>query len=1063
MKSLLTNDSSVTKQLFQNNDEMTRKLEETFQHLKCKIEKHDQKEKVKKKQEQKTQMLNKTAKNIIQVTIDAYNVQLLDKWNYFIAKCAPILSKQVDKRMKQMQQIQNDLQLDSNSQTVENDAKTVENVDVELTLSDTKTINSVKDMIMAQRLILYDGDIKKAMSNNCQFCFEFAGLGRDMCDHSEKDCNLKHDEKFSLEYLSKDEKNYEKMFALWLIIDPIADIKLFKTRYHIWMGLRLFYYAKFLFYCNVNTNFIDNDLVEKCIYWLSFCLYCEKLDMSPTGDPLIETHSMLGICYSKIHKETTVKTDNYNMKARTHFELSINYLRPNLLNKVTRVSTQNAWINYVMFLHETVGDENQCLSLLEEMIYTCGAHMTNYVLTKIFELMNEIIQKGSQHQGNNCMYDKLKELIVNCDVDIYKNCIVAMSLHDTIEKLCKEFKKTQFSTLNKILQHDRDNCNESKSCMINNTGTDINHSFANRLESVIIWFKKQNSSNDIVTAFLCFCQIRSMICGIKTNNDKHDINGNIMDIINKIGKVVNILSFKLSKMSDLENKKFKNNNKIPLEEVISGDDTISQFCRDVAVCCRMFVCDYWDMLNEQHKCNLRESLCEKLFVLATMDTGPVQSLFGFRQLDLINMFFKLGMNKMAYYITQQISDHENPRFDKQLMCMRNYCFLMAKMDAFAQASGIHGGYSAKTMMLARWQLHSGGTHGLEDTNFKNYGYFYTDTKGCDYNCNKYPIGFCGVPTILSYCRVTNNSFGKTISLANINNNNLAPNTRRIIRTIRSSLTFYRDRTMCSPANVLDNLHWQQYAGLSIGIISLLTIKCTLFDINCNNYYKNFGENKLVKYLNRFVIENIEKNLQFPLTLDHRLTMFAHYCLTLCYFVIGNGTKFRKSLKKFNQRKVYEMDGAKALQRITESNRTIIDSLKFVWFDPCLLKTYFQSNKRKNNVYNQRRRLKLFASVMTKLRNYGSKYWCQNQGNMIISILDEQTRNKQDYLKWKNVIFDKRNQCDTCGKSCDEYQLRICKRCKNAHYCSKKCQKFDWNRGHHKYQCNHVYASNLSIA
>jgi hypothetical protein len=47
--------------------------------------------------------------------------------------------------------------------------------------------------------------------------------------------------------------------------------------------------------------------------------------------------------------------------------------------------------------------------------------------------------------------------------------------------------------------------------------------------------------------------------------------------------------------------------------------------------------------------------------------------------------------------------------------------------------------------------------------------------------------------------------------------------------------------------------------------------------------------------------------------------------------------------------------------------------------------------------------------------------------------------------------------------CAEAGGKHCAECKSRHYCSKKCQRFDWNQGGHKAQCKRLTAENRCLA
>ena len=69
-------------------------------------------------------------------------------------------------------------------------------------------------------------------------------------------------------------------------------------------------------------------------------------------------------------------------------------------------------------------------------------------------------------------------------------------------------------------------------------------------------------------------------------------------------------------------------------------------------------------------------------------------------------------------------------------------------------------------------------------------------------------------------------------------------------------------------------------------------------------------------------------------------------------------------------------------------------------------------------------------------------------NVNVSETSKTGQGCEKYLAWKNIILMK--ECCVCYKKI--VQLRLCKRCKKAHYCSKKCQKIDWNKNNHKSNC-----------
>lgn len=60
--------------------------------------------------------------------------------------------------------------------------------------------------------------------------------------------------------------------------------------------------------------------------------------------------------------------------------------------------------------------------------------------------------------------------------------------------------------------------------------------------------------------------------------------------------------------------------------------------------------------------------------------------------------------------------------------------------------------------------------------------------------------------------------------------------------------------------------------------------------------------------------------------------------------------------------------------------------------------------------------------------------------------------KSKFVQWKNSILKRDRDCGFCydKRNSLNKDLRVCKRCKKAYYCSKLCQKREWKQ--HKKEC-----------
>ena len=109
-----------------------------------------------------------------------------------------------------------------------------------------------------------------------------------------------------------------------------------------------------------------------------------------------------------------------------------------------------------------------------------------------------------------------------------------------------------------------------------------------------------------------------------------------------------------------------------------------------------------------------------------------------------------------------------------------------------------------------------------------------------------------------------------------------------------------------------------------------------------------------------------------------------------------------------------------------------------------------------NTTKQERAKLLFKSIsQTQARitqMYTNIYSSNNYDNIAFVALNQETRNDKLYLRWKNLAMFKSVKCNYCGKHCNQQQLRTCRRCKQAYYCDKICQKKDWSKNNHSRMC-----------
>eukprot|EP01083_Nonionella_stella_P043472 117258_1 len=106
-----------------------------------------------------------------------------------------------------------------------------------------------------------------------------------------------------------------------------------------------------------------------------------------------------------------------------------------------------------------------------------------------------------------------------------------------------------------------------------------------------------------------------------------------------------------------------------------------------------------------------------------------------------------------------------------------------------------------------------------------------------------------------------------------------------------------------------------------------------------------------------------------------------------------------------------------------------------------------------------------------LKHLFNDYVCNAQCGAIASLIDLEDKNDLDRLYEKFEIWTKATnkrkkenmecQYSLCHRTRKKAQLRKCKSCRVARYCSRKCQKRDWNLNHHVTVCEKLRQTRIS--
>ena len=262
----------------------------------------------------------------------------------------------------------------------------------------------------------------------------------------------------------------------------------------------------------------------------------------------------------------------------------------------------------------------------------------------------------------------------------------------------------------------------------------------------------------------------------------------------------------------------------------------------------------------------------------------------------------------------------------------------------------------------------------------------------------------------------------------------------VLRQIRTSLFLFCMRLGSNNDDIkhnynYDRLYWIQFGMISIGIQSLLWIDCDKFKLSNSDCTDNYDYKKIRKYLYQFVINYIENGLKFPMTLNEPVSNVARLCLILSCFVVNAKEKVRYMFMKHTfEKSIIGMDWHRMSNAIYD---TVVKGAQSEYFA------------------NASNRIAFFVGFIDVLQT--STLVLEEKSTRdqqtFCSILQKK-KNSKLFVKWKNDVLNRKKYCSFCcnGTYNRRKDFHVCKRCKNAYYCNKKCQKMHWSE--HKKNCSH---------
>ena len=292
-------------------------------------------------------------------------------------------------------------------------------------------------------------------------------------------------------------------------------------------------------------------------------------------------------------------------------------------------------------------------------------------------------------------------------------------------------------------------------------------------------------------------------------------------------------------------------------------------------------------------------------------------------------------------------------------------------------------------------------------------------------------------------------------------------TRKIVRTMRTSMLCFVKNLNQSNHQISDGPFWKSLTLTMMGFYSFCCLKPTLLDTaytSVNNSYQKLRY--IQKYLCTYVVPYMEPNISsvvndtYPFiqnTAFHHTVLkkadipqFNTFCFGVshCYYaligssiVLGNTSKYMYYEQQIAQALMtgvfYHDFALKMCQTIADVNK-----------NPSLMTPeIFENVVFIIQLYQQRlERCKWEIDIIKSAIHRNA---ILNQSNeWLCHVVDENTRQHELYIKWKNATCIK--YCHYCNKI--DSKLFKCKKCQKVYYCSRLCQKKDWNLKRHRMSC-----------
>lgn len=281
---------------------------------------------------------------------------------------------------------------------------------------------------------------------------------------------------------------------------------------------------------------------------------------------------------------------------------------------------------------------------------------------------------------------------------------------------------------------------------------------------------------------------------------------------------------------------------------------------------------------------------------------------------------------------------------------------------------------------------------------------------------------------------------------------MEPTNRQCLRILRTSMAMFAKYSQ-KRSVATDITYWTPLMKFTFVIYSFYNINVGKLDIQQSSKhaqtttvdYKVLNQNYqfVNKYLQKFVIDIAHHDCEDDGDTEFGkkqnttdIDIFSHiknhfnYVVGICYAFSGNKQQALCYQSKCTQhgtrtKWIDNMINSAIEMDITEVHLRQKQSLE-------TLKEIISKHKREAQELHQ--------------NNLVSNAYLYQHQQFVRHVLDKNTRNEMLYLQWKNATCVKK--CHACCNHRQTHRLYKCKRCKSVFYCSKRCQKKDWNSKNH---------------